>query len=75
MQDLWQRIKQGAQAIGDFQARLILSLLYMVLVLPTGLLLKLGGNVLDPVSGRRHTTYWAARTVDKPELRNARRQG
>ena len=52
----WQRWLRLAAIIGDFQARVVLSLFYFVIVLPFGLLVKL---FLDPlgIKGRR-TTVW-----------------
>ena len=38
LKDLWQRWQKVAKKIGDFQARLILSLFYLLIVLPIGLI-------------------------------------
>lgn len=75
MKRLWQKIKDGAQVVGDFQARLILSILYYLLVLPTGLIVKLSGDLLDAGSPRDTASYWQARPSDDTRLRPARRQG
>ncbi len=49
----WMRI---ATVIGDFQARVIFSVFYFVIVLPFGLLVRL---FIDPlgIKGRRSTTW------------------
>jgi hypothetical protein len=75
MTNLWQRIKRGARVVGDFQARLILSLLYFVLVLPTGLILRLGGSLWESGAASGESSYWLARPADDPALKSARRQG
>lgn len=78
MKKLWQKIKDIGQVVGDFQARLILSLLYFVLVLPMGLLARLGGDSLrvrsmgNPVQPQ--DTHWQVRSKADSELRQARRQ-
>lgn len=73
MNDFWSKLKQGAQRVGDFQARLLLTILYGLLVLPTGLIIKLGGDLLHKrPSG---PSYWQPRTTQDTHLRPARRQG
>ena len=66
----WRRI---ANAIGNFQARVLLTALYLVLVAPIGLLLRL---FADPLRLAQHSeSYWVP--VDQPPLRDveqARRQ-
>ena len=70
---IWERWKVIAHVIGTFQARLILSLLYLVLLPPFALIRRLSA---DPL-GRRRTagpTYWRTRPADAPTLDAARRQ-
>ena len=77
MKEFWRKIVAGAQVVGDFQARLILSLLYYVLVLPIGLLTRLGGDGLQARSLGKPAakgSFWQARPDDAPTLRRARRQ-
>ncbi len=78
MKKVWQRIKDGAQVVGDFQARLILSLLYYLLVLPIGLLTRLGGDSLRARSLGNPSpdadSHWQVRSDSEPTLRQARRQ-
>lgn len=74
MGELWQKIQRGAAVVGDFQARLILTVLYGLLVLPTGLIARLGGELLE--SNRRPAdSYWRERSTPDATIRNARRQG
>lgn len=64
----WERWKQIATTIGDFQARVVLSLFYFVVVLPFGLGVRL---FADPLAiRRRRQTCWTdfvnrARTVEE----------
>lgn len=74
MQTLWQRFKAGTQIIGDFQARLILSLLYLIFVLPIGLLARLGGNPLAPSTKSSPNSFWLPRQPQDENLGAARRQ-
>lgn len=74
MGELWHKIKRGAQTVGDFQARLILTILYGLLVLPTGLISRLGGDLLES-QPRRDGSFWRARPPEQTSLRPARRQG
>ena len=75
MNNLWQKIKHWSQVVGDFQARLILTFLYGVLVVPTGLIAKIGGPLLD-AKRKEAASYWQARpSDDEPSIRNAREQG
>ncbi len=70
---IWERWKVIAHVIGTFQARLILSVLYLVILPPFALIRRLGGDRL----GRRPTsdpTYWRARPADAPTLEAARKQ-
>ena len=53
----WEGWKRIATVIGDFQARVVLSLFYFVIVLPFGLGVRL---FADPLAiRRRRQTGWA----------------
>ena len=69
----WAAWKHIAHAIGNIQARMLLSVLYVVLVAPIGLAVRL---FADPLRLAQHSeTYWEP--VDRPPLRDveqARRQ-
>jgi hypothetical protein len=75
MKAFWAKVKHGAQAVGDFQARLILTILYLLLVMPTGLIVKLGGDLLELRYPATTKSYWKARSTEDIALRPARRQG
>lgn len=68
----WQRWLRLATIIGDFQARLILSLFYFVIVLPFGLLVRLFADPLG-IKGRRQGT-WTPFPERSGTLEEARRQ-
>jgi len=68
----WGRWKRIAHAIGTFQARLILALLYAILLPPFALIARRGR---DPLQLRAGTTpRWHDRTLPAPGLEQGRRQ-
>lgn len=70
---LWARWKIIAHVIGNFQARVLLSILYFVLIPPFGLLVRM---LMDPLELRRHhrETLWRALPPRGTDLSEARRQ-
>ena len=65
----WQEI---AIAIGDFQARLLLSVFYFSIAAPFGLITRL---LADPLRLRRHAaSNWAKRRPPDSDLPSARHQ-
>lgn len=73
MQEFWQKTKHYSRVVGDFQARLILTILYGLLVLPTGLIAKIGGALLE-THPKKTDSYWHPRGTDRPSVRAARGQ-
>lgn len=74
MNEFWQKVKFWSHKVGDFQARLILTFLYGLLVLPTGLIARIGGDLLE--SNRQTAdSYWLKRTTPAETIRSAREQG
>jgi hypothetical protein len=68
----WSAWKQLARRIGEFNSRVVLTLLYAVLVIPVGLILRL---VADPLRRRRpQTSNWTPRVPAPPIMDEARRQ-
>jgi uncharacterized membrane protein len=69
----WQRWTVIARVIGNFQARVLLSLFYFVVVPPFALLVKLAK---DPLRLRlaAGATAWTERPVAAPPSETARRQ-
>jgi hypothetical protein len=71
IQALWQGWQRVAKKIGDFQARLILTLFYFLIVLPTGLIARL---FADPLALRKKSAEWEKRVNVATRLEEARRQ-
>jgi len=69
---VWSAWKRIARRIGDFNGRVVLTLLYAVLVIPVGLILR---QVADPLRRRRpQTSNWTPRVPAPATLDEARRQ-
>jgi hypothetical protein len=70
---LWGRWKAIAHALGNFQARLLLSLLYFVLIPPFALIVR---GLMDPLQFRRHPreSFWLPSPAKGQGLTDARRQ-
>jgi hypothetical protein len=66
-------LKKGrvAQAIGTFQARVLLTLIYAILVVPFGVIIRLFS---DPLHIRRRPTCWCDHRREPLDLKWARRQ-
>jgi hypothetical protein len=68
---LWEGWKRVGRKIGDFQARVLLTLIYAIFVLPFGLIVTLLG---DPLRIRKPREHWLPHPDDKTDLRWAHRQ-
>ena len=55
MKHVWEAWKRLARKIGTFQARVLLTLLYAVLVLPFGICIRL---FADPLRIKKRPTQW-----------------
>ena len=62
MKKLWENWKKLAKKIGDFQARLILTVLYFVIVAPFALIVRFAA---DPLSIKPHQEGWRAKAETK----------
>ena len=62
MKKLWEKWKILAKKIGDFQARLILTVLYFVIVAPFALIVRFAA---DPLLIKPHQEGWRAKTETK----------
>ena len=71
LKNLWQGWQKVAKRLGDFQARLILSLLYIFIVLPIGLIARMFS---DPLSLKKTAAHWDAKQSAPARLEDARRQ-
>jgi len=67
---LWEAWKRLAHRIGNFQARLLLTLLYAVLILPFGLAVRL---FADPLRIKRRPLRWLDRLEEASNMAWARR--
>jgi hypothetical protein len=68
---LWEAWKVLARKIGTFQARVLLTVLYAVLVLPFGLCVRL---FADPLHTKKLPSRWLDRTDEATDMEWARRQ-
>ena len=73
MKEFWKVWKEIASYIGDFQARLLLTIFYFTILAPFGLLVRLFS---DPLRVRYLETYsgWTRRESRETDLEAARRQ-
>ncbi len=69
-----QKVKRWLHVAGDLQARIILSILYGLLVLPTGLIAKIGGGLWESPRGEE-ASFWQERPSQEHSLRSERGQG
>ena len=70
----WRNWTELTHYMGDFQARLLLTLLYFTWLLPFGLLLRLFGDPLDIRRAPPESTGWKKRAVQQRDLQALRRQ-
>jgi hypothetical protein len=69
---IWEAWKRLARRIGEFNSRVLLTLLYIVLLIPFGLGLRL---VADPLRRRKPVaSNWIVRAEAPATLEEARRQ-
>lgn len=68
---LWEAWKRLAHRIGNFQARVLLTVFYAVLVLPFGVLTRL---FADPLRIKRKPAKWLEHPEASADLDWARRQ-
>ena len=69
---LWEGWKKIAHAIGDFQARVLLTVIYSVLIMPFGLLVRC---FADSLHSKKRTVEWLDHPATSNDLNEARRQG
>jgi hypothetical protein len=67
----WQAWKRLAHKIGNFQARVLLTIFYGVLILPFGLAARLFS---DPLRIKRRPSEWLDHSSEPTDLQWARRQ-
>jgi len=70
---IWEKWKIFARAFADFQARVLLTLVYFIIAAPFGLLVRL---LSDPLAIKRHAqrSMWFPKHNPEQTLESARRQ-
>lgn len=68
---LWEGWKRVARAVGNFQARVLLTLFYAILILPFGVAVRL---FADPLRIRHPLEKWIDRDANPMDMAAARRQ-
>ena len=71
VQAAWQAWKRLAHKIGNFQARVLLTIIYATVVLPFGLLVRLFS---DSLLIKQRPTQWIERSPEAHDLTWARKQ-
>jgi len=71
LQAAWHAWKRVARKIGDFQARLFLTLIYMTVLLPFGLIVRFFG---DPLRIKNPPHAWIGRPPEVHDMGWARKQ-
>ncbi len=67
----WNAWKRVAHVIGNFQARVLLTIIYATVVLPFGLMVRLFS---DSLQIKHRPTKWAERTEEVHDLPWAQKQ-
>ena len=68
---IWKAWTRIAHIIGNFQARVLLTILYVVLVLPLGVIVRL---FADPLRIKRRPEKWLAETAEAYDMQWAQKQ-
>jgi hypothetical protein len=71
LKQFWAAWTRLAKKIGNFQARVMLTVLYAVALLPVGLLVRL---LADPLRIKTLPTRWQDRTIESEDMQWARKQ-
>lgn len=71
--NLWEAWKEIAEFIGDFQARLLLTIFYFTVAVPFGLIMRLFGDSLN-IRKIPQESAWVPRTTGDIELEDTQRQ-
>ena len=71
LRKLWEGWKRVGHAIGNFQARVLLTVFYIVLIAPLGFLVRI---FADPMRIRRPMEEWLQKEPQGTDMVTARRQ-
>ena len=69
---LWEGWKKFGHALGNFQARVLLTVIYAILILPFGLLVRF---LADSLHTKKRPEQWLDHPPMPNEMSEARRQG
>jgi len=69
---IWHKWKQFGQLMGDFIARIVLSIFYFTVFMPFGIAVRLLG---DPLAIKKRPPEWLARATLDHTIDDARRLG
>ncbi len=70
---VWEGWKAVARRVGEFQSRLVLTILYLILIGPLAVLLQAFSDPLR-LKAQKKDCYWLKRDVNLSSLEEARRQ-
>lgn len=71
LKNLWEQWKKITVKIGNFQGRIILTLLYFIFVTPIAIYLKL---FYDPLKLKKSKPEWILKNIQDTTLNEMRRQ-
>lgn len=71
----WQKWQTVGHRVADFQARLLLTILYLLLIGPVGCFWRLVEDPLQRQRVQEEGSYWHKRASEPTDLRHAGRQG
>lgn len=71
LKELWQRWVRFSKRIADWQARLLLSMLYFLMILPIGLIVRV---FADPLALKKTPAQWDSKPGSAARLEDAGRQ-
>lgn len=74
-QSIWQQIQNGAHRVADFQARILLTIIYVLFVLPVGLIVRLTEDGLGLRTARGDKSHWRPWSGNSDTLAQTRKQG
>ena len=69
----WQRVKHVLEVAGNIQARILLTLVYILVAVPTGIVLKIFRDPLQ-LKHARGTSNWKPKEVQNNDSTRASRQ-
>ncbi|HUI41420.1 MAG TPA: hypothetical protein VL523_05580 [Terriglobia bacterium] len=71
LKKFWRGFSAFAKRLGNFQARVLLTIIYAILVLPFGVMVRL---FADPLRIKKLPTTWIDHSQEKMDMSWAKRQ-